>query len=63
MGNYFYSIGKIWQDFTSLAEARKHMRYVIKEDTSTNALNRDNLGRYYITRTDMRSNRTRRYPL
>lgn len=63
MGNYLYSIGRIWQDFTSLAEARKHMRHVIKSDQNTNALNRDNLGRYYVSRIDMRSMNTRRYPL
>lgn len=63
MGNYFYSIGSIWQPFISLSDARKHMRFVLKNDKDTNALNRDNKGYYYIVRTDLRSMKTRRYPL
>ena len=63
MGNFYYSIGKIWQTFDNLSDARNHMKYIIKQDRNTNALNRDNKGRYYIVRGDIRSGRTRRYPL
>lgn len=63
MGNYFYSIGRVWQTFDTLAEARSHMRHVIKSDTSTSALNRDNEGNYYIVRTDIRSLKTKRFNL
>ena len=46
MNNYFYTIGK-GLAFDTLKEARKHQKYIIKKDTGTIMLFRDNKG-YYI---------------
>ena len=61
MGNFVYSIGKVWQTFDSLSDARKHMALIIKQDKMTDCLHKDNNG-YFIKRIDLRSLRTRRYP-
>lgn len=58
MSNYFYQIGKLWPSFNTLAEARKHMRDVIKSDKNISALNRDNQGKYYILRTHIYTMKT-----
>lgn len=47
MNNYFYQIGKGFASFDTLKEARKHQKYIIKKDTGTIMLFRDNKG-YYI---------------
>lgn len=62
MGNFVYTIGNVWDLFETLGEARRHMKYVIKNDRLTDLLNHDSHG-YFIVRTDQRSCRQRRYPL
>lgn len=59
MGNYIYTIGRIWSGIDSLREARAYMRQIIKKDRETASLNRDHFGRYYIVRTDIRTSRKR----
>ena len=63
MNDYFYTIGKAWQSFDSLEEARKEMKSVIKNDMHTALLNRDNEGRYYILRRHINKENTRRFYL
>lgn len=46
MNNYFYTIGK-GLTFDTLKDARKHQKYIIKKNTGTIVLFRDNKG-YYI---------------
>lgn len=53
MRYYIYTIGKAFSYFDTLSDARKAMKSIIKSDRNTALLNRDNVGRYYIVRTNI----------
>jgi hypothetical protein len=53
MSDYVYTIGKAFPYFDTLNEARRYVKHVIKSDRNTAFLNRDNVGRHYIVRTDI----------
>lgn len=53
MRDYIYTIGRAFPYFDTLSEARRYVKHVIRSDRNTALLNRDNVGRYYIVRTNV----------
>lgn len=61
--NFVYIIAGLDGGFDSLSEARKLLRYLIKEDTRTSYLSRDEKGRFYIVRHSLKNNKIRYFNL
>lgn len=58
MNRYFYDFAQGWSSADTLTEARKMVRYILKQDKCTHSLFHDKEGRVYVKRCDYKGNLT-----